>query len=170
VDISAKIKKNVLQLTVFSEISSIQIFYQKVELIPLSNVSIKTEGVKSMKKIFVLVFLVILILSACNSSKLSFSEIENVPDNVQDKVDSSLKLQSITDGGKGYYIVFYSSGDVESDLETKGDTVIIKFNETNLKEDDVKQNTFYLSTGPEHDVIDVHVNGVSTPFENVSVQ
>lgn len=124
-----------------------------------------------MKKIFVLVFLVILILSACNSSKLSFSEIENVPDNVQGKVDSNLKLQSINDGGgKGYYIVFHSSGDVETDLETQGDTVTIKFNETNLQDDVVKQNTFYLTTDPEHDVIDVLVNGESMPFDNVTVQ
>ncbi|MFN7253190.1 MAG: peptidylprolyl isomerase [Anaerobacillus sp.] len=122
-----------------------------------------------MKKIFVLVFLVS-IISACNSSTLSLSEVKNVPNNVQDKVDSDLKLQSITDGGKGYYIVFHSSGDVETDLETEGDTVIIKFNETNLGENVVKQNTFYLTTDPEPNVIDVHVNGESTPFDNVTVQ
>lgn len=128
------------------------------------------EGVKVLKKIFVFVFLVISILSACNSSPLSLSEIKNVPDNVQDKVDSNLKLQSITDGGKGYYIVFHSSRDVEADLETQGDTVIIKFNETNSDKDVIKQNTFYLTTDPELDVIDVQVNGVSTPFDNVTVQ
>lgn len=130
----------------------------------------KAEGLKGLKRVLVLVFLVILILSACSSSKVSFSEIENVPDNVQEKVDSSLKLQSITDGGKGYYIVFHSSGDVESDLETKEDTVIIKFNETNLEEEIVKQYTFYLTTGSEHDVIDVHLNGESIPFDNVTIQ
>ncbi len=122
-----------------------------------------------MKKIFVLVFLVISILSACNSSTLSFSEIENVPNNVQEKVDSNLKLQSINDGGKGYYIVFHSSGDVSTDLDTQGDTVKIKFNVTNLQDEVVKQNTFYLTTDPEHDVIDVQVNGEATPFDNVTV-
>lgn len=123
-----------------------------------------------MKKIFVLVFWVISILSACNSSTLSFSEIENVPNNVQEKVDSNLKLQSINDGGKGYYIVFHSSGDVSTDLKTQGDTVTIKFNVTNLQDEVVKQNTFYLTTDPEHDVIDVQVNGEATPFDNVTVQ
>ena len=111
-----------------------------------------------------------MILSACNSSTLSFSEIENVPNNVQDKVDFNYKLQSINDGGKGYYIVFHSSGDVEADLETQGDTVTIKFNVTNLQDGVVKQNTFYLTTDPEHDVIDVLVNGESMPFDNVTVQ
>ncbi len=124
---------------------------------------------KDLKKIFVLVFLVISILSACNSSTLSFSEIENVPNNVQEKVDSNLKLQSINDGGKGYYIVFHSSGDVSTDLDTQGDTVKIKFNVTNLQDEVVKQNTFYLTTDPEHDVIDVQVNGEATPFDNVTV-
>lgn len=128
------------------------------------------EGVKGLKKAFVLVLLLISILSACNSSKLSFSEIDNVPNKVQDKVDSNLKLQSITDSGKGYYIVFHSSGDVEADFETQGDTVLIKFNETNLQDDVVKQHTFYLTTDPEHDVIDVHVNGEFVPFDDVTVQ
>lgn len=128
------------------------------------------EGMNGLKRIFVLVLLLISILSACNSSKLSFSEIDNVPNNVQDKVDSNLKLQSITDSGKGYYIVFHSSGDVEASLETKGDTVIIKFNETNLLDDLVKQHTFYLTTDPEHDVIEVQVNGEQMPFDGVTVQ
>lgn len=122
-----------------------------------------------MKKIFVKVFLLILILSACNPSTLSFSEIENVPNKVQEKVDSNLQLQLINDGEKGYYIIFYSSGDVETDLETQGDTVTIKLNVTNLQDDAVKQNTFYLTTDPKHDVIHVLVNGESVPFDNVTV-
>lgn len=125
---------------------------------------------KGLKKLFVLVLLVISILSACNSSTLSFSKIENVPNNVQDKVDSNLKLQLINDGEKGYYIVFHSSGDVETDLETQGETVTIKFNVTNLQDEVVKQNTFYLTTDPEHDVINVLVNGESMPFDKVTVQ
>ena len=89
---------------------------------------------------------------------------------MQDNVDFNLRLQSITDGGKGSYIVFHSSGDVEADLETQGDTVTIKLNVTNLQNRAVKQNTFYLMTDPKHDVIDVQVNGESIPFDNVTVQ
>ncbi|MFE0507466.1 peptidylprolyl isomerase [Peribacillus butanolivorans] len=121
-----------------------------------------------MKKIFVATFLIILILSACNSSTLSFSEIEYVPDNVQEKVDSNLKLQLINDGKKGYYIIFQSNGDVGTDLETQGDTVTIKFNVSNLQNDVVKQKTYYLTTDPGHDVIDVLVNGKSMPFDQVT--
>lgn len=125
---------------------------------------------KGLKKIFVLVFLVILILSACNSSKLSFSEIEKVPNNVQNEVDSNLRLQSITDGVKGKYIVFHSSGDVEAHLETQGDNVTIKFNVTKLQDNAVKQNTYYLTTGPDTKVIDVLVNGESIPFDRATLQ
>jgi hypothetical protein len=142
-----------------------------LEHIFISTVSnYKAGGVKGLKKIFVLVFLVISILSACNSSTLSFSEIENVPNNVQEKIDSNLRLQSINDGKEGYYIVFHSSGVVETDLETQGDTVTIKFNVTDLQDEVVKQNTFYLTIDPEQDVIEVLVNGESIPFDNVTVQ
>ena len=44
----------------------------------------------------------------------------------------------------------------------------MKFNVTNLQDDVVKQNTFYLTTDPEHDVIDVLVNGESIPFDKVT--
>jgi len=125
--------------------------------------------VKVLKKILVLVLLAILFLSACNSSQLSFSEIENVPDHIQHKVDFNLKLQSITDGGSSYYIVFHSSGDVETNLETLGDTVTINFNETNPQEEGVKQNTFYLTTDRRHDVIEVFVNDKSMAFDSITV-
>lgn len=123
-----------------------------------------------MKKIFLLGFFVIAILSACNSSVLSFTEIKNVPNNVQENVNSDLRLQLITDGEKGSYIVFHSSGDVKTDLETQGETLIIKFNETNLDDEAIEQNTYYLTTGPEHEAIDVQVNGESIPFDNAVVR
>ena len=121
-----------------------------------------------MKKLFVFVFLVSSILSACNSSTLSFSEIENVPDHVQDKVDSSLTLQSITNDAEGKYIIFHSSGNVKSDLDIQGDTVTIQFNVTN-QGDVVKQHTYYFTSDPKHDVLDVTVNGESIPFDNVTI-
>jgi hypothetical protein len=120
-----------------------------------------------MKKIFVSMIFIIT-LTACNSSTLSFSEIENVPKKVQERIDSNLTLQLVNDGEKGSYIIFHSSGDVETDLETQGDTVTIKFNETSIEEVVVQQNTFYLTTDSEHDVIEVIVNGEAMPFDNVT--
>ena len=121
-----------------------------------------------LKKLFVFVFLVSSILSACNSSTLTFSEIENVPDHVQDKVDPSLTLQSITNEAEGKYIIFHSSGNVKSDLDIQGDTVTIQFNVTN-QGDVVKQHTYYFTSDPKHDVLDVTVNGESIPFDNVTI-
>lgn len=121
-----------------------------------------------LKKLFIFVFLVSSILSACNSSTLSFSEIENVPDHVQDKVDPSLTLQSITNEAEGKYIIFHSSGNVKSDLDIQGDTVTIQFNVTN-QGDVVKQHTYYFTSDPKHDVLDVTVNGESIPFDNVTI-
>lgn len=122
-----------------------------------------------LKKLLVLGFLVSLILTACSSSTLSFSEIESVPDHVQDKVDSSLTLQSITNDAEGKYIVFHSSGNVESDLDIQGGNMVtIQFNVTNLG-DVVKQHTYYFTSDPKHDVLDVTVNGESIPFDNATI-
>ncbi|MCM3393230.1 peptidylprolyl isomerase [Cytobacillus oceanisediminis] len=123
-----------------------------------------------MKRIFISVILVVSILSACNSSTstLSFSEIENVPNNVQDKIDSNLKLQLIENGEKGSYVIFQTSGEVKTDVVTKGDTVTIKFNISKSQSDVLKQKTYYLTTDPIHDVIDVLVNGKLTPFDSVT--
>lgn len=124
-----------------------------------------------MKKILILVVLVFAILSACNfsSSTLSFSEIENVPNNVQEKINANLKLQLINDGEKGSYIIFHSSGDIErTDVETEGDKVTIHFDVSNPQDDVEKQYTYYLTTDPEYDVITVLVNGEEMPFEVVT--
>ncbi len=123
-----------------------------------------------LKKIVVLGIMVLSILSACNSSTMSIKKIENVPKDLQEYVNSSLRLQSINDGEKGYYIIFHSIGEVEADLETQGDKLNIMFNETNLKDEVIKQNTYYVTTAPEHEMIDVLVNGESIPFDNMTVQ
>ena len=45
-----------------------------------------------LKKIVVLGILMLFILSACNSSTMSIKEIENVPKDLQEYVNSSLRL------------------------------------------------------------------------------
>lgn len=121
-----------------------------------------------MKRVLVSIILFVAILTACNSSTLSFSEMKNVPNNVQDIVDSDLRLQLINDGNKGSYIIFHSSGEVEADLETKEETVTIKFNVLNPQNDVLKQNTYYLTKDKEHDVIDVLLNDEPIHFDEVT--
>ncbi|MFF2754468.1 peptidylprolyl isomerase [Psychrobacillus sp. NPDC058041] len=120
-----------------------------------------------MKKLFLMIFLVLSILSACNSSKLNLSEIDGLSNELQDKVDSNLRLQSIN-VKNGSYIIFHSSGEVEVDLDTQGNTIIIKFNVRNSKDDVVKQHIYYLTTDSNHDVIDVQVDGESIPFDVIT--
>lgn len=123
----------------------------------------------ALRKLFVLVFFAIFILSACNSSKLSFSEIEHVPQKIEEHIDHNLKLQSINDGTKGSYIIFHSHGEIETSLDTKDDTVNIKFNELNSTDRDIKSNVFYLTTDSKHDTINVLVNGKKIPFDEATI-
>ena len=117
---------------------------------------------------FVSVLFAVLILSACNSSKLSFSEIENVPTKVQKAIDPKLKLQSINDAN-GYYIILHSTREIDANLDTQGNKVILKFDESIPKDDGLKLNVYYLTTDSFHDTIHVHLNGKSVPFDVVTI-
>lgn len=122
-----------------------------------------------MKKIFGLVFMSA-ILSACNSSTLSLSEVENVPDDIQDSVNFDVQLQFIMDGNNNYYVVLHSSGDVAADVESEGDTVIVKLDETNLEDDVVMQNTFYLTTAQENHELNIELNGEPTSIDVMTIR
>ncbi|MGG4170074.1 hypothetical protein ABEW00_21735 [Rossellomorea vietnamensis] len=127
-----------------------------------------------MKKIVGITIFVFLFLTACNSpstndpSTLSFSEIKNVPDDVQNEIEPEYTLQLLDEGEKGSYIVFQSSGDVETDVALKEDTVTIKFNTTDSKENAVEQHVYYLTRDQGQDVIHVLVDGEPAVFDNVT--
>ncbi|RND01345.1 hypothetical protein EC501_01685 [Lysinibacillus halotolerans] len=70
-----------------------------------------------------------MILSAYNSSIVSMSKVENVPNNVQTIIDPNLKLQLINDGEKGSYIIFHLNGDVKFDFITQDNRITINFKE-----------------------------------------
>lgn len=110
------------------------------------------------------------ILSACNSSTLSLSEVEDVPDEIQDSVNFDVQLQFIMDGNNNYYVVLHSSGDVAADVESEGDTVIVKLDETNLEDDVVMQNTFYLTTAQENHELNIELNGEPTSIDVMTIR
>lgn len=126
------------------------------------------KEVKALRKGVVSVLFTILILSACNASKLSFSEIENIPQKFEEHIDSDLKLQLINDGTKGSYVIFHSNGEIKADVDPQDNIVNIIFNELNPQDDDVKRNIYYLTTDSKHDTINVLVNGKEMPFDNVT--
>ncbi|WP_404427119.1 peptidylprolyl isomerase [Ureibacillus chungkukjangi] len=119
-----------------------------------------------MREFFLTLIFVVAILSACSSSTVSMSEVENVPNKVQTIIDPNLELQLINDGEKESYIIFHSSGDVEFDFTTQDNTVTINFNEN--QNDVEEQNTYYLTTDSEYGSIEVLVNGERRPFDNVT--
>lgn len=115
-----------------------------------------------------LVFLLVFFLTACNSSALSISEIEIVPNKVQGVIDDNNTLQIINEGKNISYIVFRSKGIVTTDLETQGDTLIIKLDVTNQHDNAVKQHVYKLTLDPNLDTIDIRINGKSTVIDSVT--
>lgn len=122
-----------------------------------------------MKKLLFLALLSVFLLTACNSPTLSISEIEIVPDKVQEVIDEKYKLQMINVVDKDIsYVVYQSKGTVTSDLETQGDTLIIKLDVTNQQDDAIKQHVYKLTLDSKLDTIDILINGKSTSIDNVT--
>jgi phosphoribosyl 1,2-cyclic phosphodiesterase len=87
---------------------------------------------------------------------------------VQEKIDSNYELQLIYDGEDIAYVVYQSNGTVVTDLEVQGDTLKVKLDETNKQDDVIEQRVYKFTLDPEHEVIDVLINGKSKSFDNVS--
>ena len=121
-----------------------------------------------MRNILILLMLTTAITVACNTSTLSMSEIDIVPNDVQEKIDSNYVLQLIYDGEDIAYVVYQSTGTVVTDLEVQGDTLKVGLDETNKQDDVIKQRVYKFTLDPEHEVIDVLINGKSKAFDNVS--
>ncbi|WP_326188176.1 hypothetical protein QNN95_06265 [Exiguobacterium acetylicum] len=121
-----------------------------------------------MKKLLMLTVLCTT-LSACNvnDSKLSFSELKIVPNEIQTKINPANTLQLINTKDKVAYVVYQSKKTVATDLEEQGDTLKIKLNESKTHKK-TKQHVYKLTLDPEHKIIDVYVNGKSTAFDNVT--
>jgi chaperonin cofactor prefoldin len=113
------------------------------------------------------VLFVAFILSACKSSTLSINEIEAVPNKLQNKLDSKYTLQ-LLDGEDISYIVFQSKGTVTAALETQGDTLVVKLDEPNQQGNELEQHIYKLTSDNKHEKIDIHINGHSTPIDNVT--
>lgn len=121
-----------------------------------------------MKRLVLCFSLFIIVIAGCQSSTLSFSEIENVPDEVTTLIDSETTLQLINEENKGSYIVFQSNYKVKADLEPEDNVLHVTFKETNSEKDGKEPHVYYLTTDPEHDTINVLVNGEEVSFDEVT--
>jgi len=66
------------------------------------------------------------------------------------------------------YIIYRTKKAVASDLEAQEDTVKIKLDESNDTSKNAQQHVYQLTLDPEHEIIDVYVNGKSTAFDNIT--
>lgn len=124
---------------------------------------------KALKKILFFMFFTVFLLTACNSSTLSMNEIEVVPDKVQKVMDEKYTLQIINDVDQDVsYIVFRSKGTVTADLEEQDHTVMIKLDVENQQDNAIKLHVYKLTLEPDHDTIDIYINGKSKSFDNVT--
>ncbi|WP_338472676.1 peptidylprolyl isomerase [Niallia sp. XMNu-256] len=117
-----------------------------------------------MRKLFLIMFLVLATLSACTQQKLSFGEVDKVPKKVTEVIDPDAQLQVINRSGKIYYIVFHSQEEVEASLETVDTIALVKLDEMDSKDDEVRQYIYSLTTDQYHDTIDIKVNGESKSY------
>ncbi|WP_391117151.1 peptidylprolyl isomerase [Psychrobacillus sp. L3] len=122
-----------------------------------------------MKKLFCLTLFLTLVLAGCNSSELSISEIQSVPNKVQEGINSDYTLQLINEGENNAYILFQSKGTVTAELEVKDNILNIKLDNANQENNELKQYVYKLTRGKaEYDSILVLVNGQTMPFDNVT--
>lgn len=121
-----------------------------------------------MSRLFSLLLVTVIILTACNSSELSISEIQSIPTKVQDRINTDYTLQLINDSEKGdAYIVFQSSGTVTAQLEVRENILDIKLDRENQENNELKQYVYKITRGDaEYDTVNVIVNGQATYFDN----
>ena len=127
-----------------------------------------------MKKLL-LVVLISALLSACNlfDSSPSIDKLEKAPKDIQEVVElvdptASLSLQAITKNGNITYIIYQSTESVTASLEKQGDKLNVRLM-TKPKDGNVfEQHIFKLKGNEETEMIDVLINGKSTPFDMYS--
>lgn len=120
-----------------------------------------------MKSKMILIVLLFFTLVACSKPTPGLEEVTNVPEDIQEYVNSEYRLQSVRDDAAGSYIIFHSTGNVAEDMIMDGENVQIHFTETPVEDEEaaIKQYTYYLNLEGEGHVLEVFVNDESIPFD-----
>lgn len=124
-----------------------------------------------MKKIILWVLVLfggLLLLAACREPAVGISEVAKIPDEVQEIINPDYRLQLISFDEDAYYVVFHSKGIVTADAETKEDTLNILLEVEDQQESKLKPYVYELILAPEHEVIDVQINGESVYFDEAT--
>lgn len=122
-----------------------------------------------MKRIVALLFLITFTLLGCQSdTALSIKELERVDPEVEQiiRIEEGVRLVYAKERA---YLVFYSADDVSVDLEEDGDTIIVHLDVEETDGQEMKRHVYAVSMEPEHDTVEVHMNGELGPFDDVIV-
>lgn len=122
----------------------------------------------NMKKLLSLMFVSAILLAACNSSELSITEVQKIPQKVQESIDTDYTLQLVNDSKSDVkYIIFQSDGSVTAELEERENILDIKLDTENEENSELKQYVYKITRGDaQYDSINVKINGQDTPIDS----
>ncbi|MEK3953793.1 peptidylprolyl isomerase [Psychrobacillus sp. FSL K6-1464] len=119
----------------------------------------------TIKKLFYLILFFTLILSACNSSSVSIDQTFDIPEKVQNVINTDHQLQLIKKGMNAY-IIFQSTETLTlTEFEVIDNILNIKFNSENQENTELKQYVFKMNPGNVK--VKVLINGEFTSFDNI---
>lgn len=119
----------------------------------------------TIKKLYYLILFFTLILSACNSSSVSINQTFDIPEKVQNVINTDHQLQLIKKGMNAY-IIFQSTETLTlTEFEVIDSILNIKFNSENQENTELKQYIFKMNPGNVK--VKVLINGKVTSFDNI---
>lgn len=127
--------------------------------------SAKTKGGRILKKLLAFA-LISWLLSACNlfNASPSIEKLEKAPKNVQELLDPAAPLQSVNEDGEMTYIIYQTTDEVTASVEKHGDKLNVKLKSIPKDGDEIKQQVFKLKVDKDTEMIDILINGKSTPI------
>lgn len=120
----------------------------------------------TIKKLACLILFFTLILAACNSGSVDINQTFDIPDKVQNEINTDYKLQLIKKGINAYIIFHSSETLILTELEAIDGIVNVNFNTENQENKELKQYTFKMNPGNAK--VKVLVNGKVTSFDNIT--
>ncbi len=119
----------------------------------------------TIKKLSCLILFFTLILAACNSASVNIDQTFDIPDKVQNEINTDYKLQLIKKGINAY-IIFHSSEMLTlTEFEVIDGILNINLNTENQENTELKQYVFKMNPGNAK--VEVLVNKKVTPFDNI---
>lgn len=129
---------------------------------------IKRERGLKLRKLLSLIVISGIILAACNSPELSITEVQKIPQKLQESIDTDYTLQLVNDSKRDVkYIIFQSAGTVTAELEERENILDIKLDTVNEVNSELKQYIYKITRGDaQYDSINVKINGQDTPIDS----